>query len=297
MSILKKSVERVSKVIIDQPEHQDFSCSQMKAQCLPQKDRLRLMLREVSYFVFPNYYPKLTHIDLKDRLEDLGKNLCQQIHCGLCFDCRAQKMANAAPLAQDQVNCAERSERIAADFIDFLPDLRKILQAAADACYLGDPAATSIDEVIFTYPGLVAMLHHRVAHFLHIHHVPIIPRFISEICHSKTGIDIHPGASINPGLFIDHGTGIVIGETAVIGNGVKLYQGVTLGAKSFPLDEHGNPIKGIARHPILHDRVTIYAGATILGRITLGEGCVIGGNLWVTDDVPPGVMLSQRYKE
>ncbi len=117
------------------------------------------------------------------------------------------------------------------------------------------------------------------------------------MAHSETGIDIHPGASIGEYFTIDHGTGVVIGATSILGNHVKLYQGVTLGAKSFPLDEHGNPIKGIARHPILHDRVTIYAGATILGRITLGEGCVIGGNLWVTDDVPPGVMLSQRYKE
>ncbi len=293
MSKARSIVTQVYQQLQSTSGGRNFSCQQTNAECLPQKDQLRQIVREISFFVFPDYYPKHQHLDDLERLENLVTVLGQQIHCGLCFYCRSkQKLDGERPK-----QCKERAQSIAISFIEHLPTLRKDLMADAEACFLGDPAATSIDEVIFTYPGLVAMLHHRIAHFLYQNQVPIIPRFISEICHSKTGIDIHPGATISPGLFIDHGTGIVIGETAVIGNGVKIYQGVTLGAKSFPLDDQGNPIKGIARHPILKDRVTIYAGATILGRITLGEGAVIGGNLWVTDDVPAGVMLSQKYKE
>jgi serine O-acetyltransferase len=161
------------------------------------------------------------------------------------------------------------------------------------AAYEGDPAATSTDETIFCYPGILAITNQRVAHELYRLAVPLLPRMLTEQAHSATGIDIHPGATIGERFFIDHGTGVVIGETSMIGNNVRLYQGVTLGAKSFPLDEQGNPIKGIPRHPIVEDDVVIYAGATVLGRITVGRGSVIGGNVWVTESVPPGSKLSQ----
>jgi serine O-acetyltransferase len=161
------------------------------------------------------------------------------------------------------------------------------------AAYDGDPACKSLDEVIFCYPGLEAITVYRLAHILHGLGVPLIPRVMTEWAHARTGIDIHPGAKIAHYFFIDHGTGVVIGETTVIGRNVRLYQGVTLGARSFPLDADGNPIKGVPRHPIVQDDVIIYSGATILGRVTIGKGAVVGGNVWLTSDVPPGSHVSQ----
>jgi serine O-acetyltransferase len=160
------------------------------------------------------------------------------------------------------------------------------------AAYLGDPAASSTDEAIFCYPGIMAVAYYRLAHELYTLGVPLIPRIITEHAHSLTGIDIHPGATIGERFFIDHGTGVVIGQTCIIGAKVRIYQGVTLGAKSFPLDEQGHPIKGIERHPIVEDEVVIYSGATILGRVTIGRGSVIGGNVWITRDIPPGSTLT-----
>ena len=165
------------------------------------------------------------------------------------------------------------------------------------AAYDGDPAAKSPGETIFCYPGIFAITNHRVAHELYRLEVPVIPRILSENAHSITGIDIHPGARIGRSFFIDHGTGVVIGETAIIGNRVRIYQGVTLGAKSFPLDENGCPIKGIDRHPIIEDDVVIYAGATILGRITAGARSVIGGNVWLTHSVPPDSSITQGREQ
>jgi serine O-acetyltransferase len=150
-----------------------------------------------------------------------------------------------------------------------------------------------VDEVLLAYPGIEAMIHHRLAHRLYVLGVPLLARLVSELAHGKTGIDIHPGASIGPGFFIDHGTGVVIGETAVIGHRVRVYQAVTLGAKSFPTDQAGHPIKGQARHPRVEDDVVIYAGATVLGRVTIGQGASIGGNVWVTHDVPAGAQVTQ----
>ena len=174
------------------------------------------------------------------------------------------------------------------------PHIRRLLASDAKAAYEGDPAATSAGETIFCYPSLLTMTHHRIAHELYNLGVPVIPRIISEMAHSATGIDIHPGATIDEEFFIDHGTGVVIGETAVIGKGCRLYQGVTLGALSFPKDGDGVLVKGVPRHPILEDNVTVYAGATILGRITIGSGSIIGGNVWVTKDVPAGTKLVQK---
>jgi serine O-acetyltransferase len=188
-------------------------------------------------------------------------------------------------------------ERHAADvmraFLERLPAVRDLLARDVRAAYEGDPAATSVDEAIFCYPGITAVTHHRLAHELHTLGVPLIPRIISEAAHGATGIDIHPGAVIGPSFFIDHGTGVVIGETCRIGERVRIYQGVTLGARSFPLDADGKPIKGVPRHPVVEDDVVIYAGATILGRVTIGRGSSIGGNVWLTRSVPPRSRLTQ----
>ena len=178
-------------------------------------------------------------------------------------------------------------------FANALPGLRRLLDSDVLAAYQGDPAARSVDEVLLCYPGVLAMIHHRLAHALYGLGLPLLARIVAELAHAQTGIDIHPGADIGASFFIDHGTGVVIGETAVIGQHVRLYQAVTLGAKRFPTDSDGQLKKGLARHPIVEDDVVIYAGATILGRVTLGRGATIGGNVWITDDVAPGASITQ----
>lgn len=214
-------------------------------------------------------------------VETLYHKLVDQVKAGLCF---AEKSA-----------CAhDEAENIASEFIGRLPHLRRLLATDVIAAYEGDPAATSYGEVISCYPAIRAIMGYRVAHELHLLGVPLIPRIITEMAHSETGIDIHPAATIGSHFTIDHGTGVVIGATCIIGNHVKLYQGVTLGAKSFPLDANGNPIKGIDRHPILEDNVIVYSNSTILGRITIGHDAVIGGNVWITEDVAPGTKVLQR---
>nr|WP_074745031.1 serine O-acetyltransferase EpsC [Nitrosospira multiformis] len=187
----------------------------------------------------------------------------------------------------------ERAAGITQAFAQRLPRIRSLLESDIQAAYEGDPAARSVDEVLVCYPGITAITYYRLAHELHRLGAPLIARMISEIAHSSTGIEIHPGAQIGGFFFIDHGTGVVIGETAVIGEHVRLYQAVTLGAKRFPVDEHGALVKGNLRHPIVEDDVVIYAGATILGRITIGRGSTIGGNVWLTRSVPPGSVISQ----
>ncbi|WP_455231400.1 serine O-acetyltransferase EpsC [Geopseudomonas aromaticivorans] len=188
----------------------------------------------------------------------------------------------------------ERQARsIVQDFALTLPQLRRLLDDDVMAAFRGDPAARSVDEVLLCYPGIVAMIHHRIAHHLYKAGLPLMARMTSELAHSATGIDIHPGAQIGSSFFIDHGTGVVIGETAIIGDRVRIYQAVTLGAKRFESDETGQLVKGQPRHPIVENDVVIYAGATILGRITIGEGSSIGGNVWLTRSVPPGSNVSQ----
>ncbi|ATE59458.1 serine O-acetyltransferase EpsC [Thauera sinica] len=186
-----------------------------------------------------------------------------------------------------------RAVDIVRAFAAGLPRLRELLDTDVQAAFDGDPAAHSVDEVLLCYPGVLAVIHHRLAHELYTLGVPLVARILSEIAHSQTGIDIHPGARIGGGFFIDHGTGVVIGETAVIGQRVRLYQAVTLGARRFETDAEGNLVKGGARHPIVEDDVVIYAGATVLGRITIGSGSRIGGNVWLTRSVPPGSNVTQ----
>ena len=178
-------------------------------------------------------------------------------------------------------------------FTEQLPAIRTLIEGDIAAAFAGDPAARSRSEILHGYPGVRAMLDHRMAHLLYTLQVPLLPRIASEAAHSATGIDIHPGATIGERFFIDHGTGVVIGETAIIGAGVRLYQGVTLGSKSFQKGDDGNLVKGQPRHPIIEDEVVIYSGATVLGRITVGRGSTIGGNVWLTKSVPANSHLSQ----
>lgn len=194
-------------------------------------------------------------------------------------------------------DATEEADRVLTALFKAVPQVRKMLIEDIRAAYDGDPAALTYAEVQLSYPGLLAVASHRLAHELYRLDVPIVPRIMSEFTHSATGVDIHPGATIGHGFFIDHATGVVIGETAVIGNRVKIYQGVTLGAKSFELDEEGNPIKHIKRHPTIEDRVVIYANSTILGSITIGEGSTIGGNVFLMEDVPPNSFVASNHPE
>ena len=197
---------------------------------------------------------------------------------------------------QSEPNGAPRDQRaieVTRDFAARLPYVHALLESDIQAAYQGDPAARSIQEVRLCYPGITAMTHHRLAHELYLLDAPLLARIIAELAHSSTGIDIHPGAEIGDSFFIDHGTGVVIGETAIIGRRVRVYQAVTLGAKSFPVGRNGELVKGVPRHPIVEDDVVIYAGATILGRITIGRGSTIGGNVWLTRSVPPGSNVTQ----
>lgn len=211
--------------------------------------------------------------------------LFQQVELELGYNRRLQ--------CEEKNDVEAQAAEIVKAFAQQLPALRGLLDADVEAAYQGDPAARSVDEVLLCYPGILAVIHYRLAHSLYTLGVPLVARILSEIAHSATGIDIHPGARIGPGFFIDHGTGVVIGETTVIGRNVRLYQAVTLGAKRFTQDESGALEKGAPRHPILEDEVVVYAGATILGRITIGRGSSIGGNVWLTRSVPTGSHVSQ----
>ena len=259
---------------------------------MPSVETLRSILDQLRTVLFPGYYgasdirPESLMFRIGGTLDQVVKLLAEEIKRGFCFVCAYSDDKQCS-------ECDERAQNLARKFIGTLPHIRELLSKDALAAYEGDPAAMSPGEAIYCYPSMRALTNHRIAHELHTLEVPLIPRIISEAAHSETGIDIHPGATIGERFFMDHGTGIVIGETTIIGNNVRVYQGVTLGAKSFPLDADGNPIKGIARHPLVEDDVIIYAGATILGRVTIGKGAVIGGNLWVTRDVAPQARILQ----
>jgi serine O-acetyltransferase len=258
---------------------------------LPSRDALSEIVEELRSVLFPGYFGKADLTDESVRfhvgstLDGVLVSMQEQIKRGMCFVCE-----------QEEPNCPiceQDARRITRSFLERLPEVRRLLAGDVQAAYEGDPAATCPDEAILCYPGIVAITNYRLAHELFLLDVPLVPRIITEHAHSITGIDIHPGAKIGARFFIDHGTGVVIGETSVIGERVRVYQGVTLGAKSFPLDEEGKPIKGVPRHPIVEDDVVIYGGATILGRVTIGRGSVIGGNVWLVGDVPPGCRVTQ----
>jgi serine O-acetyltransferase len=259
---------------------------------LPSQERVIEAVEGLRAVLFPGYFgiselrPESLHFQVGATLDRVLKILQDQVHLGLCFRCGNYGI--------DCPSCADQSRVVIDSFLTGLPRLQHTLATDVQASFEGDPAASSMDEVIFCYPGILAVTSYRLAHLLYTLSVPLIPRMITEHAHSLTGIDIHPGAEIGESFFIDHGTGVVIGETSRIGKNVRIYQGVTLGAKSFPLDSEGRPVKGIARHPIVEDGVIIYSGSTVLGRVTIGRGAVIGGNVWITEDVPPGSRITQR---
>lgn len=259
---------------------------------LPSREALAQVIDSLRGVLFPM---RLGPADLRQESEDFYvghtldtvlHSLLAQVQLELHYEARHGEPADPAALEETAVN-------IVREFSLSLPRIRALLDSDVLAAFDGDPAARSVDEVLLCYPGIQAMIHHRVAHRLYELGVPLLARIVAELAHGQTGIDIHPGASIDEGLFIDHGTGVVIGETAVIGKRVRIYQAVTLGAKSFPTDDAGHPLKGLPRHPIVQDEVVIYAGATVLGRVTLGRGASIGGNVWVTHDVAPGAHITQ----
>ena len=228
--------------------------------------------------------------ELLGQLRRVHELLASQIAAGLYMDERPK----TGEQCKDTVR--QEADRIATLVVERLPEIKALLETDVEAAYKGDPAAATYSEVVSCYPAIRAISIYRLAHVMHQEGVPLIPRILTEMAHSETGIDIHPAAQIGSHFTIDHGTGVVIGATTIIGNNVKLYQGVTLGAKSFPLGKDGLPIKGILRHPILKDNVIVYSNATILGRVTVGEGAVIGGNMWITDDVPAGAKLALQCR-
>lgn len=287
--ILTQAVDELS----DSESYKGLFHQHKDGEPLPSSPALCEIIELARAILFPGYFGNSTinsqtinyHIGVN--VEKLFNLLTDQILAGLCF--AQEEECNDHSLCK-----REKASSIAAEFIRKLPELRRLLATDVEAAYNGDPAAQSYGEVICCYPSIRAISNYRIAHELQTLGVPLIPRIITEMAHSETGIDIHPGAKIGAYFAIDHGTGVVIGATTIIGKNVKLYQGVTLGAKSFPLDEEGKPIKGIIRHPIIEDDVIIYSNATILGRIVIGQGATIGGNIWVTENVPAGERIVQK---
>jgi serine O-acetyltransferase len=264
-----------------------------KEQELPSRQAIGEIIESLRSVLFPGYFgfSELTEESLRfhvgSTLDHIRRDLQEQIKRGLCFSCEEGPGCVTV--------CDKKARELTGEFLRKLPVVQRILALDVRAAFEGDPAAANPDEVIFCYPGILAITSYRLAHELYRLGVPIIPRMITEAAHGATGIDIHPGATIGERFFIDHGTGVVIGETCIIGSRVRIYQGVTLGAKSFQLDGEGKPVRGIDRHPIVEDDVTIYSGATILGRVTIGCGSVIGGNVWLVHGVPPGSRITQAH--
>ncbi|MCK5706024.1 MAG: serine acetyltransferase [Candidatus Aureabacteria bacterium] len=264
--------------------------SRSKLRKLPSKKIIIEILDDLFKILFPGFFGKrelekeTIQYYVGDLLNNINIRLTEEVEHAFCYWC-SDKECNTC-------NCNQKAPETVKEFLLKLPFVRELLKGDVEAAFDGDPAAKSFEEIIVSYPGLFAITTHRIAHELYVQNVPLIPRIMSENAHAKTGIDIHPGAQIGKNFFTDHGTGIVIGETTIIGDNVKIYQGVTLGALSFPKDERGNIIKGAKRHPTIENNVTIYAGATILGGKTLiGKDAVIGGNVWLTSSVESGTKV------
>lgn len=257
---------------------------------LPVRDKVVHIIDMFTELLFPGYTGKRkvtrdnVHSVVHELLVVLWREITEQIELTLRHQCRLTDCPTC--------DCANLSRYYASKLLGSVPNIREALKTDVQAAYEGDPAAKSFEEIVISYPYITAIAIHRVAHELYKMQVPLLPRMMSEYAHSRTGIDIHPGATIGRYFFIDHGTGVVIGETAVIGEHVKLYQGVTLGAVSFPRDEMGQIIRDRKRHPTLEDNVTVYAEATILGDIVIGQNAVIGGNVWIREAVPPGTVVA-----
>jgi serine O-acetyltransferase len=270
--------------------HGDTGINFIDVSNLPVRDKIIEILELLTELLFPGYTGKrvVTKSNVNfvtgDILYQVYTELSEQIERACKYRCR---MTNC-----ETGNCREMAEEVTRRLLIQLPEIRELLKGDVRAAFDGDPAAQSYEEIVISYPCIIAIATYRIAHELYLTDVPLIPRIMAECAHARTGIDIHPGATIGKNFFIDHGTGVVIGETSIIGENVKIYQGATLGALSFRKDERGRIIKGGKRHPTIEDNVTIYAEATILGDVTIGKGAVIGGNVWIKESVPPGVTVT-----
>lgn len=272
--------------------HGDSGINFIDASNLPVRSEILNILDMLTELVFPGYTGRRRvtkdniHYVVIDIICHIYTALSEQIERAFRYRCRIENCESG--------DCVKMAEDSTHHLLNKLPEIREMLKGDVTAAYDGDPAAKSYEEIIISYPYVIAIVTHRIAHELYLKDVPLIPRIMGEHAHSVTGIDIHPGAKIGRNFFIDHGTGVVIGETTVIGDNVKLYQGTTLGALSFPKDERGRIIKGGKRHPTLEDNVTIYAEATILGDVVIGKGAVIGSNVWIKESVPADTVVTMK---
>ena len=287
--VLNETVEKLS----DECSYKQLFHAYRDEEALPSGEVLEEIIDLCRAILFPGYYgnarisTQTIRIHTGVNIEKLHELLSRQIYAGLCL-----ADTSCTSCAEEQI--LSQAKKLSEAFISTLPEMRCLLATDAEAAYNGDPAAQNINEVIFCYPGFRAIGNYRIAHQLYKLGVPFIPRMITEMAHSETGIDIHPGAQIGHYFSIDHGTGTVIGETSVIGNNVRIFQGVSLAGEKLPPDENGNAIRGVPRHPILEDNVTVYSNATLLGKIRVGKGATICGNVWITGDVPPGAVITQN---
>jgi len=287
--VLNETVEKLS----DECSYKQLFHAYRDEEALPSGEVLEEIIDLCRAILFPGYYgnarisTQTIRFHTGVNIEKWHELLSRQIYAGLCL-----ADTSCTSCAEEQI--LSQAKKLSEAFISTLPEMRCLLATDAEAAYNGDPAAQNINEVIFCYPGFRAIGNYRIAHQLYKLGVPFIPRMITEMAHSETGIDIHPGAQIGHYFSIDHGTGTVIGETSVIGNNVRIFQGVSLAGEKLPPDENGNAIRGIPRHPILEDNVTVYSNATLLGKIRVGKGATICGNVWITGDVPPGAVITQN---
>ena len=285
---LKNTIEKLS----DEASYKQLFHAYRDQELLPSNEILKKVVDLCRAILFPGYYgndrisQQTIRFHTGVHVETLHSLLSEQIYAGLCFS------DTSCASCPSEKNSAQ-AESLSESFIASLPEMREILATDAEATFNSDPAAQNIGEIILCYPGFRAIVNYRIAHQLYAVGVPFIPRMISEMAHSETGIDIHPGSQIGHHFSIDHGTGTVIGETSIIGNHVRIFQGVSLAGEKLPPDENGNAIRGIPRHPILEDYVTVYSNATLLGRIRVGKGATICGNVWITEDVPSETIVSQ----
>lgn len=281
-SVIDMNMSKLQDVAIS------YDIGEHKSRCycpFPSHERLMELVNCVRDICFPGYFEYVEEENATHKIRDcfyrIHRILPEQIYFGMTF-CKGES-----------THIRDKSRQMTIDFINAIPHIKHLLHTDVEATLQNDPAANDVNEVILCYPTIRAMLHHRIAHQLHNQRIPILPRMISEIAHADTGIDIHPAAQIGRYFTIDHGTGVVVGQTCIIGDHVCIYQGVTLGAKNFSFDDRGNPMD-IPRHPILEDHVTVYSNASILGRVTIGKHSVIGGNVWVTTNIPAHSRVVQQ---
>ena len=284
-----KKIERLVRQITETYQG-DRGINFIDTACLPVRGKIQEILDLLFEVLFPGHTGRRTITKANvsyivgDLLCQIQTELTEQAERAYRYDCRLNQCQDC--------DCRVKAQNSSHDLLTKLPKIRELLKGDVDAAFRGDPAARSHEEIVISYPCIMAIGTYRIAHELYHAGVPLIPRIMTECAHAQTGIDIHPGAHIGKNFFIDHGTGVVIGETTIIGDNVKIYQGATLGALSFPRDKQGRIIKGGKRHPTIEDDVTIYAEATILGDIVIGKGAVVGGNAWIKESVPAGVMVT-----